>query len=190
MTDPKQLYQGVSKAAWAYIFLYFDINLGTVSILPAFLGRYLFVSAIRLLSDARRDLKLIESFAIGLTVWDMIGWLLSFAGLKLENLFLPLSLIVNLADLYFHFQFLTDMAALAASHQPLGEALDQRLLKWRTLQAILLTVTLILTGLTPMLGEWSTIVSLLTTVLYLIAAICLMCAMFRLRKCLMPDPEE
>ena len=33
MTDRKTLYDGISHAAWGYLFLYLDINLGTVSLL-------------------------------------------------------------------------------------------------------------------------------------------------------------
>lgn len=191
MTDRDTLYRGVSKAAWAYLFLYFDINLGTVSILPDFVGRCLFVSAIRLLSGERRDLKLLEGFAIGLTLWDLANWLLSWAGLSLDDLWLPLSLLISLTNLYFHFQFLTDMAALAADWQPADRELDKRLLKWRTLQTLMLTATLLLSQLMPLLGEWSGVVSLVTMLIYLIATICLMRTLFHLRKCFLPtlDPD-
>ena len=36
MTDRSSLYKGLSCAAWGYLFLCLDINLGTVSILPGF----------------------------------------------------------------------------------------------------------------------------------------------------------
>ena len=34
--DHERLYRGVSHAAWAYFFLYFDVNLGSLNILPDF----------------------------------------------------------------------------------------------------------------------------------------------------------
>ena len=46
MTDRKTLYDGISHAAWGYLFLYLDINLGTVSVLPRFVGWLMFLSAI------------------------------------------------------------------------------------------------------------------------------------------------
>ena len=51
MMDKNNLYQGISKCAWAYFFLYFDINLGSVSILPDFVAFLLFLSAIGLLKE-------------------------------------------------------------------------------------------------------------------------------------------
>ena len=49
MTDYQKLYSGISKAAWGYFFLYFNINFNNVSILPSFVGYLLFLSAINLL---------------------------------------------------------------------------------------------------------------------------------------------
>ena len=52
MTDCQKLFSGISKAAWGYFFLYFNININNVSILPGFVGYLLFLSAIRLLKEA------------------------------------------------------------------------------------------------------------------------------------------
>lgn len=57
-SHPEALYRGVSHAAWGYLFLYLDVNLGTVSILPAFVGYLLFWSAISALEGEVRDLSL------------------------------------------------------------------------------------------------------------------------------------
>ena len=54
-SHPEALYRGVSHAAWGYLFLYLDVNLGTVSILPAFVGYLLFWSAISALEGEVRD---------------------------------------------------------------------------------------------------------------------------------------
>lgn len=41
MEQKEQLSQALRKVFWAYIFLYFDINLGSIDILPAWIG-YIF----------------------------------------------------------------------------------------------------------------------------------------------------
>ena len=46
MTQRQTLYAGVSRAAWGYFFLYFDIRLGQLNILPEFGAYLLFLSAI------------------------------------------------------------------------------------------------------------------------------------------------
>ena len=70
MTQHRQLYDGISHAAWGYLFLYLDINLGTVSVLPRFVGWLLFLSAIEKLKAERRDLALLRSLGTLLAAWS------------------------------------------------------------------------------------------------------------------------
>lgn len=144
MTDRKNLYRCLSNAAWGYFLLHFDINLGTVSILPAFAGYLLLFSAVSGLSEERRDLLLLRPLCILLAVWNGLEWLLSWAGADAGGLFPPLDIVVTVAGLYFHFQFLTDMAALAETYQPEEGDLDQRLLRRRTVYIVLLTAAFVL----------------------------------------------
>ena len=44
------LYRGATKAAWGYLFLYLDIYVGGVTVLPAFVGYILFWQALDLLA--------------------------------------------------------------------------------------------------------------------------------------------
>lgn len=189
MTDRETLYKGVSQAAWGYFLLYFDINLGTVSILPRFAGYLLFLSAIKHLSGMRRDLSLLRPLGILLALWNGADWLASWGGGSLDGLFLPLDLIVSVAGLYFHFQMFTDFAALAASYQQPGDSLDRRLLRWRTIQTLLLTAIALLTGLTDWLGKAGSYVVTAMAVVCLIVGLCLMAALFSLRKLFRDGPE-
>lgn len=139
MTDREKLYHGLSQAAWGYFFLSFDFNLNSVSVLPRFVGWLLLLSAVGKLSGERRDLALLRPLCVLLAAWDGVDWLLSWGGGDLDGTILFLELLVTVAVLYFHFQFLTDMAALAARYQPEGETLDQRLYHRRTLYTVLTT---------------------------------------------------
>ena len=117
-SHPEALYRGVSHAAWGYLFLYLDVNLGTVSILPAFVGYLLFWSAISALEGEVRDLSLLRPLCALLGAWAGAGWLYSWTGGSLDGCFYPLDVILQAASLYFHFQLFTDLALLAARHQP------------------------------------------------------------------------
>lgn len=140
MTDRNMLYSGLSNAAWGYFFLHIDINLNSVSILPRFVGYLLLLSAIGKLSGERRDLALLRPLGMLLAGWNGVDWLLSWAGANLDGKILPLDLLVAAVGLYFHFQFITDMAALAEQYQPEGGDLDLRLRRRRTVYIVLCTV--------------------------------------------------
>ena len=174
------LYQGVSHAAWGYFFLYFDVNLGPLNVLTDWAAYLLFLSAIGKLRGEQRDFLLLRPLGIALAAWNGADWLLSWAGRSVDGLFLPLDLLIAVAGIYFHFQFLTDCAELASVHQPPEAGVDQRIRQWRTVQTVLLTLTTCLLYA----SEWLEV----EPVLYafagasLIVGLCIMAAMFALRR--------
>lgn len=142
MTDRQTLYTGLGHAAWGYLFLCFDFNVNNVSVLPRFAGWLLFLSAIEKLKEERRDLALLRPLGVLLALWTGADWLASWAGKDVDGHLLPLDLIVAVAQLYFLFQFLTDLAALARTwcREPEAADLSRRILRCRTVQTVLVTV--------------------------------------------------
>ena len=190
MTDYQKLYSGISKAAWGYFFLYFNINFNNVSILPSFVGYLLFLSAIKLLKDEERELSLLHTLGVIMALWTGAEWLVSFVGLKLEGMWQFIDIIISLVNLYFHFQFLTNLASIAAKYQPEGYELDAKLLRYRTLQTVMLTAIEVVIRFHPWLTDVWTVISVCMLIVYLIAGICLMKALFDLRKCLLTNTIE
>lgn len=190
--DRKDLYDGLSHAAWGYFFLTFDFNLNTVSILPRFMGWLLLLYACGRLSGARRDLALLRPLCILLAGWNAVDWLLSWMGRDLDGKILFLDLIVAAAGLYFHYQFLTDMAALAEQFQPEGDSLDRRLCRRRTAYLVLITVIALLMDLPAgVLGDWREGVIVAAGVAACVVAVAVMLALFELRRYLAPlEPQE
>lgn len=186
MTDRSMMYSGLSNAAWGYFFLNFDFNLGTVSIFPRFVGFLLFLSAIRKLSGARRDLALLRPLCLLLAAWHAADWLLSWTGGNLDGHILFLDLLVAVAGLYFHFQFLTDMAAFAERYQPEGGDLDRRIRRRRTAYIVLITLIALASRSVPgqIVMESDIAMGVLTaiTIAALITALFIMAALFALRR--------
>lgn len=189
MTDRKALYQGASYAAWGYLFLNLDLNLGTVSILPRFVGCLLFLAAIRRLSAARRDLTLLRPLGVLLAVWHGADWLASWSGATLSGHVPALDLIVSAVSLYFHFQFLTDCAALADQHQPPDRELKRRLLRGRTVQTLMITVLALMAYPAEFFGEAWGYAAAALALADVLAALYLMAALFSLRKLFRVQPE-
>ena len=151
MTDYERLYTGLSHAAWGYFLLHFNFNLNvdstSINILPSFAGALLLLSAVNKLSAERRDLKLLRPLCMILAAWHLADWLLALAGTSLTGKILFLDLIFTAVLLYFHFQFLTDMAAIAEKYQPEGETLNRRILRRRTVLLVLATIADVASGL-------------------------------------------
>lgn len=180
----QKLYTGISRAAWGYFFVYFNININTVNLLPTFVGYLLFLSAINYLKEEERELSLLRTLGIILAVWHGAVWIASWFSFELDGMWQFVDILISLVNLYFHFQFLTNLASIAAKYQPEGYEQDKKLLRYRTIQTVILTATTIISLLHPWLLEVWTYVSIVMMIIYLIAAICLMVALFRLRNCL------
>ena len=180
--DRESLYRALSNGAWGYLFLNFDLNIGTVSVTPRFVGWLLFVAAIRDLSPERRDLALLRPLALLLAAWSGADWLLSWVHGSVGGHILFLDLLVAAAAIYFHFQFLTDLAALAQLRQPEGGSLDRRLRRRRTVYILLTTGVSVLTHLS---GEryagFQGYAALGLSAAALITALCIMAGVFELR---------
>lgn len=182
MSDRKALYEGMTSAAWGYIFLNLDINLGTVSILPRFVGWLLLRSALPPLSEERRDLALLRPLCTLLAAWTAGDWALSWVGGDLDGKILFLDLLTAAAALYFHFQFLTDMAALAESYQAEEDGLDGKFRYWRTVQTVLVTGMALAAYLpAELLGSWREGMILLLGVITCVASLILVNRLFLLR---------
>lgn len=185
--ERENLYRGLSHAAWGYFFLNFNFNLNNVSFLPSFVGYLLLLFAINKLSGERRDLALLKPLAILLAGWEALDWLASWISQDVDGHILFLNLVAAAVFLYFHFQFLTDMAALAEQYQPEGDDLAGRLCRRRTAYIVLLTainvfqrLPLNLSGRLYRLQAVLAGGGLAATV---IMALSIMAALFRLRRC-------
>lgn len=190
MTHRQTMYDAISKAAWAYFFLYFDINLGSVSILPSFAGFLLFLSAIQQLKEEQRDLELLRPLGILLAAWHFGNWLASWLGTTLDGRFPVVELIISLAGIYFHFQMLTDYAALAAKYQEPDQDIDRRLLKWRTRQTLLLTaISLCAYPLQFLTQLWEPALMILSLAGF-VTSLCIMFTLFDLRRIFRDDARE
>ena len=190
MTDREKLYSGLSNAAWGYVFLTFDFNLNNVSVLPRFVGFYLLFSAIGKLSGERQNLNLLRPLCILLTGWSGLDWLLSWLGGDVEGHILFLDLLVTVVTLYFHFQFLTDMAALSECCQPEDDNLASRIRGHSTSFTLLITELGLMADLTPVLPwEWWAGMIGFGALITCIVALMIMLDLFHLRKLIRSEEE-
>ncbi len=98
MTAYQKLYTGIGRAAWGYFFIYFDFNINTVSILPSFIGYMLFLSAINCLCEEERELNLLRTLGVILTVWHVASWLASWGSIDLDGMLQVVDIIIGVVN--------------------------------------------------------------------------------------------
>ncbi len=182
MTDLERRYAGVSDVAWGYLLFYFDFNLGSIGLLPKFGAFLLFLLAIKHLKEDRRDLALLDPLGFLLCGWYAVDWFLTIFGGTLEGHVVLLDVLISALSLYFHFQLLTDCAALASEYQKPGSRVDEWLRVARTAQTILITAVALSGRLLAGLGTIGETVAVLLALGGVLLAVSITRAMFVLRK--------
>ena len=105
------LFTALRRIGRGYLFIHFHIHIGTLDILPDWLGYYWILLGIWAIGKEIESTKLLEPFAIAMIAWSGLEWLLKLIGGSLD---IPvLSLLVTAITLYLHFQLLTDIGTLA-----------------------------------------------------------------------------
>lgn len=182
MHDNHRLYSALSKVAWGYFFAYFNFNVNTVSITPNFVGYVLIFLAIDMLKEEVSEVVLLKPLAVILILWHGACWFASWGGVNLENETGFFSIITALVNLYFHFQFLTNLAAIAIRYQPEGVSLDDKLLQYRTVLTVLNTAAMIMGYLSYWIGDVLNVLVLIMLIVIVVITICLMSTLFKLRR--------
>lgn len=190
MMEYENRYNGIGKAAWGYFFIYIDFKINSVSLLPAFVGYLLFLSAINYLREDERELELLKPLGVILVLWHGLNWFGSFAGVSLDGMWQVAGILVGMVNLYFHFQLLTNLASVARKYQPEGYALDGELLRYRTVQTVMLTALIVIGHFFEWLGNFGTVASVLAVIVYLVVGIALMKVLFEFRRCLRETEAE
>lgn len=136
MEQREQLSRALRKIFWGYIFLYFDINLGTIDILPAWIGYIYFSQAINVCIEKEEEsAKLLKSICMILTTYRLIDWFVVMLGLEMDILIV--SEVFSVVALYFHFQFLTNLANIARKYDC---PIENTLLALRTVHTVMMTI--------------------------------------------------
>ena len=133
------LASAVGAVGRAYIFIYLNINLGTLDILPDWLGYVFILGALPMLSLWEESMGLLRNIGILLAVYEGIEWVMKLFGSQAD---IPVvSLLAGIIGLYFHFQLLTNMASIASQYGL--TARKENILKLRTANTILQTVAML-----------------------------------------------
>ena len=75
MTDREKLSKAVGQVAWGYIFIYFNINLGPIDILPNFVGYIFILNSIDALAKEEKSTILLKPLIYVLIVWEVLKWI-------------------------------------------------------------------------------------------------------------------
>jgi len=119
----------VGRIAWGYVFLHFNLNINTFDLVPDWVCYALILSVLPVLGEVQRSILLLRTMTIGLCIWKTVTWINPlFQGF--------LELLASVISLYYHFQLLTDLAAIG---EKMGYPDTKKLLNLRTGRTLIAT---------------------------------------------------
>lgn len=131
--ETKTLSYAIKRIAVSYIFIYFSINIWVIDILPDWLGYFMIVSVLPILSHKEQSAQLLKPLGITLGIWNIIEWGLKTLGAEWDLSLI--GLIIGIITIYFNFQLITNIANL-----DIEQPKRKRLLTLRTIIVILHTL--------------------------------------------------
>lgn len=135
MKERESLARAVKSIAWGFLLLHLHFNLGTLDILPDWLGMVLILWALPELAKHTASAGLLRPFAILLSLWEGVEWLFALFGTTLDLGFL--GIIGSIVALYFRFQLLTEVARIAGKFNCPQE---RSMLVLRNVDAVMITL--------------------------------------------------
>lgn len=186
MPEREKLAAGLGCAAWGYFLLLFNFEINGFNLLPEFLGYALFFWALEHFAGTGPDWAGLKSLCLFLLIYNLLNYVQIIDALPVGMFVIMLAAV---AQIYFHFQFLSGVAELAAS-----EAADEKLVGkffgWRTVYVVLMTgLCVLLYFFNGDFDSWLVWPVLLLGFAVMVAEFWLMLALFKLRKILRKEAK-
>jgi hypothetical protein len=181
--ERQRMADGVKLIAFGYLLLHLNLNLGSLNILPDWLGYILFLKTLPTLGEYEPSALLLRPIGILLALWEGVLWLMALFGSSIDGyLFIVISTVIAL---YFHFQLLTNLATIAERFTCPERG---RILTLRTVRTILITMFAL-----PISWENYRVLSIGMAVVFVIVAIWICVVLFSFRSSLsetIPEADD
>ena len=186
MPEREKLAAGLGCAAWGYFLLLFNFEINGFNLLPEFLGYALFFWALEHFAGTGPDWAGLKSLCLFLLIYNLLDYVQIIDALPVGMFVIMLAAV---AQIYFHFQFLSGVAELAAS-KAADEKLVGKFLGWRTVYVVLMTgLCVLLYFFNGDFDSWLVWPVLLLGFAVMVAEFWLMLALFKLRKILRKEAK-
>ena len=179
MSERRELVKSIEGIAYAYLILHLDITFFGLNILPNWLGYIAIVHVLDVISEEEPSAWLLRPLGILMIVWELLCSVLGFAGVTWSSR--GIDALAAVIGLYFHFQLLTNLAAIAEKYDSPSK---EKLLRLRTVRTIVMTVLSL-----PVHWEAYQVLSVVIIAVGLIVGFWTCIELFALKKFLEPQED-
>ena len=187
MIDREKLSSAIGLVAWGYFFIYFNLNLGPIDILPNFVGYMFILNSLDKLAVEERSTILLRPLVYILIAWELLKLINGFVNLSPQGyIFSLINTVVIVVSLYYNFQLFTNLSTIADKYECIQE---KSLLVLRTLYTVLITVVSLI-GLLPSESDIVQWISLGLNAITLVLVITTSSVLFGLKKSILNNEEQ
>ena len=133
----KNYIRAIYKIAVANVLIIFNLNIGTVNLIPNWLGYLLFYDAIHVIVQYEESAQLLKPFVKILGIYELIAWVLACLAISTDS-YSIIYILMHIIEVYFYFQLLTNISHIAFMHH--YDQLANQLKTLRTLKLISITL--------------------------------------------------
>lgn len=206
MTDKAIIYKSITKIAYGYILILVGVMIGTIDILPDFIGYIMMLYAIDALKDESKTIALLKPFGIALAIWKFIFFALKAFGIESVTVsaFYPAAamlyiiyiadILVSIISIYFDYQLLTEMSFLAKKYQGESSNLDKTILMRRNINTVCMTSAFLISNISNVFQDIPEDIRMILVIIPFMLSLLVMflavSALFSLSKIIKSSPSE
>ncbi len=168
----QSLIDAIGRVAGGYLLLHLHFNLGTLNILPNWLGYLLMLNALPAIAEYEPSANLLRPLGILLALWEGFLWLIALFGASVNVYFVET--VAAVVGLYFHFQLLTNLASVAERDRCPEH---RRILTLRTVRTVLMTLMFL-----PFPWETNQLLAWPVIIVHVIVALWIATTLFSLKR--------
>ena len=176
MANYSVLNKSISKFLWAYVFILFNISIGTVDVLPDFIGYILMAAGIFSLSKELGHSPLLKILSIIMSVWSVIYWGLNAFSVS-SDILTYISSSTGAVDIVLNFLFLTDLSVICKTYQTEEQKLDKKLITARNIYTFCIAASVLSSLSLLLISKTAEILIVFTVAVSIICIVLLLAVM-------------
>lgn len=166
--------KAIKQVSTALLFIVYNINIGTINILPNWIGFYLIYKAIQEIGKVERSALLMNKISIFLFVYYLIEWIFHIFMISLD--IVPFYLFISILTLYLFYHLFTSISLICESK---NSKYTRKIISLRNV----LTITFTLSSLSTYLFEnEGNIIQLIVLIVYVISMIAMIICLSKISK--------
>ena len=176
MTSFTSLCKSIGYILWGYVFILFHINIGSVDILPDFVGYILLVMGIIKAADELEHASVLKGLSVALAAWSAFIWVCGIFSFS-STVFTYISSSSGIVDIILNFMLLSELAGMCTKYQAENQKLDKKLITARNMYTFCIGASVLSSLLLLIISKTEEVLIVITAAVSLVCLVLIVAIM-------------